>query len=87
VSWRAVFSDGPLAGPEHDRTFMGAWCSELYFFHLPDHGWVLVGTDQFNDRWPGQVRYVRNDERSSLTKDEHWQPGEDEGLAVFEVAP
>lgn len=83
MSWRAVFVDGPLAGVEHDRLFMGSWRSELYFTHLTPVGWVLVGTDQFNDHWPGQVHYVRNDERSSLIAA---PPGEDEGFAIFQIA-
>lgn len=83
MSWRAVFIDGPLAGEEHtDRLFFGAWQRELRFAPIPDTGWILVGTDAFDDHWPGQVTYVRNDERSSLIP---CQPGEDEGFAIYEI--
>ena len=89
MSWRAVFVDGPLAGVDHDRMFMGSWQTELYFAPSPPgvgDGFMLVGTDAFNVGWPDAIRYVRNDERSSLLKDEGWTPGEDEGFAVFEIA-
>lgn len=86
VSWRAVFVDGPLEGKEHDRLMMGKWQRELRFCPDPSgsvhDGWMLVGTDAFNDHWPGQIDYVRNDSRSSLIECE---PGEDEGFAIYEL--
>ena len=89
MTWRGVFIDGPLAGPDHDRMFMGSWQSELYLMPMDDvgDGWVLVGTDHIppDVAWPGQVHYVRNDDRSQLLSD--IPAGEDEGWAIFEVAP
>lgn len=88
MSWRALFVDGPMAGPEHDRVFLGAWQRELYFIPHPDvgDGWILIGTDHFRaiPDWPEQIHYVRNEERSQLLP--NCPPGEDEGWAVFELA-
>lgn len=85
MSWRAVFVDGPLAGVDHDRMFMGGWQRELRFMPSPvgsNDGWLLVGTEAFDDHWPGQITYVRNDARSSLIECE---PGDDEGFAIYEL--
>lgn len=81
-----MFVDGPLAGKDHDRMFMGGWQRELRFAPdptdtLPD-GWMLVGLQGFDDRWPGQITYVRNEARSSLIEA---APGEDEGFAIYEL--
>lgn len=88
MTWLAVFDDGPLAGPAHDRMFMGAWQRELYFIPHPSSNddWVLVGTDAIppDSPWPGQVHYIRDDARSQLLAD--IPPGENEGWAMFEVS-
>lgn len=79
-----MFVDGPLAGKDHDRMFMGGWQRELRFAPLDValDGWALVGTDAFDDHWPGQITYVRNEARSSLIEA---APGEDEGFAIYEL--
>ena len=86
MSWRAVFVNGPLAGKDHDRLFMGAWQRELRFTPDPTDtqpdGWILVGLESFDDHWPNQITYVRNDARSSLIKAE---PGGDDGFAIYEL--
>lgn len=72
MSWRAVFLDGPLAGPNHDRTFAAADpCDRLWLARVPeDDGrvgpdtWSVVGsvpgTGRPADWWPGQVEYARD---------------------------
>lgn len=85
--WLGLFVDGPLAGSENDRTFFGEWQRELYFMpHPAETGWILVGTSSLvpAPAWPGQIHYVRNDERSQLLPME--QPGENEGWAIYELA-
>lgn len=74
MSWPVTFADGPLAGREHDRTFMGRRPAELWFAPIENFGdgWALVGIDGLepNPSWQRQAHYIR-------------RPGED----CFELAP
>lgn len=88
MSWRALFVDGPMEGRQHDRVFMGECPAVLYFAAIenaPGDGWIVVGLEGLppDPPWPGQVCYLRNDERTQLLE---VPVGEDEGWAVYEVS-
>jgi hypothetical protein len=78
--------DGPLAAPEHDRTFMGRFTRQLFFAPIPRAGtpgdWVLVGLEQVppDEPWPGQIEYVTTDEIEPYET-----AGQDQGLAIFKL--
>lgn len=63
MSWDVTFADGPLVGPEHDRTFMGYLPYEIWLIPMLDHGdeWVVIATDGDvpDPPWEGQVHYIR----------------------------
>lgn len=95
MAWTAEFEDGPLGKPESGRTFMAPGYPETIWFAKVDpragaatvDGWVLIGYDPGpgapDPPWPEMAEYRLDHERSTLGKPEGWQPGEDEGHAIF----
>ncbi len=77
-SWVAAFRDGPLAGLDHERTFVvGPVWQRMVLVQLPrdphqpmdpwpDH-WAIVGgdgvpRDEDAEPWPGEVTYQLADQ-------------------------
>ena len=92
MAFRAVFEDGPLAGPEHERTMMAPSVPErLYFVPQPwdqfprsGDGWIVVGMVPGvvpDPPWPGQEEYVLDVARTDVDLD--GEPGADWGTAVY----
>lgn len=91
MTFVARFVDGPLAGEENDRTFIGAdRLDYLYLCPNPipifdsELDWILVGFEPGlapeGEGWPGQVRYRRCAEPIALQ-----HPELDEPLYLFEL--
>lgn len=85
----ARFVDGPLAGADHERVFIGADrldCLYLCPNPVPSSalGWILIGYEpglapDADAPWPGQVRYQRAGDESLH------EPGMDP-IYLFELA-